>query len=161
MAGAVGPLYDWGRGERRWGLQTMSCGCFKRLAEDSLDFEARRIPLAPRVPVGASSETLGAPRLVRGTTRSPGAREHSHAGAWERVSGRSTRTPVPAPGSRFPTPFTLVNRCSKSIPKTAISAIFGGLLCGYQRQGSLGNTLRHHEIGQNRWSAGSFKTECV
>jgi hypothetical protein len=34
--------------------------------------------------------------------------------------------------SRVPTPFTSVYGCSKNTPNTAISAIFGHLLCGLQ-----------------------------
>jgi hypothetical protein len=118
----------WGQGERRWGLQTMNRGCCKRLAEDALDFEARRISLAPTVPVGESSGTLCGPNLVHGTTRSV----EDGIPTQERGNESPEGEPEPRPlaWSVFPTPFTSVNRCSKSIPKTAISAILGDLRRG-------------------------------
>jgi hypothetical protein len=56
--------------------------------------------------------------------------------------------------SRFPTPFTLVDRRWKNIPKTAISAIFRDSDAACRREGSLGNTLQRHEIGHDPCSAG-------
>jgi hypothetical protein len=62
---------------------------------------------------------------------------------------------------RFPTPFTLVHRCLKHTPKTAISITFQTFGAPCRRQRSLGNTLQHHEIGHDRCSAGPSQTECV
>jgi hypothetical protein len=141
------------------GLQTMSCGCCKRLAEDSLDFEARRIPLAPTVSLGASSGTLYVPCLVHGTTPSA----EDGIPTQERGNEFPEGEPAPRPRawSRFPTPFTLMNRCSKNTPKTAISAILEDPRRGWLAGMLLGNTLQHHEIGHGLCSAGPFKTECV
>jgi hypothetical protein len=52
-----------------------------------------------------------------------------------------------------PGPFTLVYKCSKNTPKTAIPATLQPVLHGLQLQGWLGNTLQHHEIGDDPCSA--------
>jgi hypothetical protein len=63
--------------------------------------------------------------------------------------------------SRFPTPLTSVYRRSKYTPKTAISATLGTFGAPSRRDGSLGNTLQHREIGHGPCSAGLFQTEWV
>jgi hypothetical protein len=68
---------------------------------------------------------------------------------------RWTLTPL------FRTPFTLLDRCSKNLPKTAIFAIFREFGAACRRDGRLGKMLRHPEIGHDLCSAGPSQTEWV
>jgi hypothetical protein len=63
--------------------------------------------------------------------------------------------------SRFPTPFTLVGRCSKKSPKLPFLSFFGMFGAASRREGALGNALQHHETGHDQRSADHSKTECV
>ena len=72
---------------------------------------------------------------------------------------RKFRRPSPVAGiealaPRFPTPFTPVYRCSKYTPKPPFLPFFGAFGAASGRDGSLGKTLQHHEIGHDRCSAG-------
>jgi hypothetical protein len=69
--------------------------------------------------------------------------------------------PRPRAWSCFPTPFTLMNGCSKNLAKTAISAILGTFGAACRRQGSFGNRLQHHKIGQTSAWPGHSKTDWV
>jgi hypothetical protein len=118
----------------------MSCGCSKQLAEGPFDFKVRRISLATTVPVGAAAGTLCVPCFVHGTTPSV----EDGIPTQERGNEFPAGEPEPRPRawSRFPTPFTPVNGCSKNIAKTVISAILGDLRCGLQA----GRLARQHVV---------------
>ena len=75
-------------------------------------------------------------------------RRHSHA---ERGNEFPESEPEPRPraSSCFPTPFTAVYRCWKHSVKLPFPPLFGRFGPACRRQGSLGNTLQHHEIGHD------------
>jgi hypothetical protein len=76
-------------------------------------------------------------------------------------AAQSRRAAIEALAPCFPTPFTLMHKRSKYIPKTATSAILQEFGAPSRREGSFGKALRYPEIGHDVLSAGPFQTEWV